>query len=154
MKKGFIQEDLAGGLSDVLGEIRTMLTVAGVIFAFLLNAVLFVELTDPVEQYLVLLSFFCTLLTIMIFAMPVLYHHVRFPFKNKEKFILRSHAFILMGLGLFFITLFLTLSLAFYRKLGNYSFLLSAITFFFLAIVYYERSNIFRLEERLVHSKF
>ncbi len=146
-------EELTAGLSDVLSEVRTLLTVAGLLFAFLLNSLFFANFKDPAQDYLLLASVFSSLITIMVFAMPVFYHHVQFPYKDKKKFILRSHSFILLGLALFFVTLFLTLVIAFYNKLGVWSFAFALATFVVLAVVYKERSKIFFLEEKIISKK-
>jgi len=139
------EEKLTADLSDVLSECRTMITTVGLIFAFLLNVALLVKLSDTVADTLLWVSIWTSLVSLLLFSMPVIYHHLQFPYKSKEKFILRSHNFISWGMLPFMATLFLGLTLAFYQKLGNWAFVLSIVTFLILAFVYRERTRTIRL---------
>ncbi len=141
--------ELTGSLTDVLSESRTMLSAVGLIFAFLLNASLFLQpdQTRPEEFLLLLAALSSSMLALMLFSMPVIYHHLEFPYRNVEKFVLRSHNFISWGMGFFVVTIFLGLALAFYRKLGPNAFLFAGAIFALLALIYRVRSR-----EILVHA--
>jgi len=134
-------EKLTADLSDVLSECRTMITTVGLIFAFLLNVALLVKFGDPIADALLWIAVWTSLVSVILFSMPVIYHHIQFPYKSKEKFILRSHNFIVWGMFPFIVTLFLGLTLAFYQKMGFGAFGLSLATFLILTIIYHERSK-------------
>jgi hypothetical protein len=66
--------------------------------------------------------------------MPVIYHHIQYPYKDLQKFKIRSHRFIIFGLIPAGITLFLGLELALSSIIDRFhAFMLAAIPF---AIVY------------------
>jgi hypothetical protein len=66
--------------------------------------------------------------------MPVIYHHIQYPYKDLHKFKIRSHRFIVFGLIPAGITLFLGLELALSSILDRFpAFMLVAIPF---AVVY------------------
>ncbi len=135
--------ELTRSLTDVLAESRTLVSAVGFIFAFLLNAALFLQF-DPArtnEFLLLLAALFCSLIALMLFSMPVIYHHLEFPYRNQEKFILRSHNFLSWGLAFFVLTMFLGLTLAFYRTLGWNAVFFAVATFLFLAVIYRLRSR-------------
>ncbi|NYZ75609.1 hypothetical protein H0O03_05095 [Candidatus Micrarchaeota archaeon] len=134
-------ERLTADLSDVLSECRTMITTVGLIFAFLLNVALIIRFSDAIADALLWIAIWTSLVSVILFSMPVIYHHIQFPYKSKEKFILRSHNFIVWGMFPFMVTLFLGLTLAFYQKLGVWAFGLSLLTFSILALIYHERSK-------------
>jgi hypothetical protein len=65
-----------------------------------------------------------------LFAMPVVYHHLQYPYKNLEKFKVRSHRFIILGLIHSGITLYLGIEIALGSVLNtSMSFVLAAIPF-------------------------
>ncbi|HII39491.1 TPA: hypothetical protein HA318_05845 [Candidatus Micrarchaeota archaeon] len=139
-------EHLTAHLSDVLAECRTMITTVGIIFGFLLNVALTVKFQDPIADTLLWIAVWTSLVSVMLFSMPVIYHHAQFPYKSREKFILRSHTFMIWGLLPFLVTLFLGLTLAFYQKLGTMAFALSLFTFLILGLIYHERNRTLTLE--------
>ncbi|MFA6048645.1 MAG: DUF6328 family protein [Candidatus Micrarchaeia archaeon] len=142
--------ELTHNLTDVMAEGRTMLSAVGLLFAFLLNTAIVYEqsATHPNEFLILLSALLLSAVSLMLFSMPVIYHHLEFPYRNQEKFILRSHNFISWGLVFFVITVFLGLALAFYRKLGWYSFLLALATFAFLGVIYRLRAKEFFVRNR------
>ncbi|MEW5955188.1 MAG: DUF6328 family protein [Candidatus Micrarchaeota archaeon] len=142
---GVSEERLTADLSDVLSECRTMITTVGLIFAFLLNVALLVQFSDRVADTLLWIAIWTSLVSLLIFSMPVIYHHLQFPYRSKEKFILRSHNFILWGMIPFMATLFSGLTLAFYQKLGAWAFAVSIVTFIILAVIYHERTRTIKL---------
>jgi hypothetical protein len=70
--------------------------------------------------------------------MPIIYHHLEYPYIDFEKFRQRSRRFILFGLIPAMITLFLGLQLAMSFLVGNIvvSFLLGAIPFVLIYVFY------------------
>jgi hypothetical protein len=70
--------------------------------------------------------------------MPVIYHHLEFPYIDFEKFKERSHRFILYGLVPAMITLFLGIELAMSSVLRNntFAYLLGIIPFVMIGVFY------------------
>jgi hypothetical protein len=58
-----------------------------------------------------MISLFAITLAVSLFAMPVVYHHVQYPYRDLEKFKLRSHRFIKFGIIPAAIILYLGLEL-------------------------------------------
>lgn len=66
--------------------------------------------------------------------MPVIYHHLQYPYTDIEKFKIRSHRFIMFGLIPAGITLYLGLEIALSSVMApGYAFALAAVPF---AMVY------------------
>jgi hypothetical protein len=57
-------------------------------------------------------AFFSITVAISLFVMPVIYHHVQYPYHDIEKFKKRSHRFVIFGLIPAGITLYLGLAIA------------------------------------------
>jgi hypothetical protein len=70
--------------------------------------------------------------------MPVIYHHIQYPYKDLDKFKIRSHRFIIFGLIPAGITLFLGLELALSSILDRFPAIILAALPFVLAIYYLE----------------
>ena len=69
--------------------------------------------------------------------MPVIYHHIQYPYKDLDKFKIRSHRFIVFGLIPAGITLFLGLELALSSILDRFpAFILAAIPFVLVYILF------------------
>jgi hypothetical protein len=119
----------------VLKESALLTTFAGILFGFLLE----ISINTPKdfalgERIILLLSLFSITIAASLFVMPVIYHHVQYPYKDLQKFKIRSHRFIIFGLIPAGITLFLGLELALSSILDRFpTFLLAAIPF---AVVY------------------
>jgi hypothetical protein len=119
----------------VLKESALLTTFAGILFGFLLE----ISINTPKdfalgERIILLLSLFSITIAASLFVMPVIYHHVQYPYKDLQKFKIRSHRFIIFGLIPAGITLFLGLELALSSILDRFpAFLLAAIPF---AVVY------------------
>jgi hypothetical protein len=64
------------------------------------------------NKIILLLSLFSITIAASLFVMPVIYHHIQYPYKDLQKFKIRSHRFIIFGLIPAGITLFLGLELA------------------------------------------
>jgi len=119
------------------------------LFGFLLS----ISINAPKEfgaldSIILMIALFSITFPVSLFAIPVIYHHLSYPYKNFEKFKLRSHRFIIFGIIPAAITLYLGLYLGLDLglKLGFQSlntdylaFLLSAIPFIFIFIVFRER---------------
>jgi len=137
--------DVARALSDVLAELRTLLTVAGVIFGFLLTASIYQVSFPPAKQALFVSAIIASVLSIGILSIPIIYHHVQFPYTNKEKFIARSHQFITLAFAPFILMFFLITTFILFDFFGYYALLISFLLLAAFVAIYASRKMIFRL---------
>jgi len=127
-------DDLVRDYNTVLRECSVLVVISGILFGFLLNITVNVpEGHGIVNMVTLLAAMFSITVAITFFAMPVIYHHLQYPYTDIEKFKLRSHRFILFGLVPMGITLYLGLAIALSSLLGEFAFIPAAFPF---AIVY------------------
>ena len=97
-KENDIKEDIIKDYNSIIKESALLTTVSGFLFGFLLNiSINSPKGFDPLES-IVLISLFAITLAVSLFAMPVVYHHLQYPYRDLEKFKLRSHRFIKFGI--------------------------------------------------------
>lgn len=136
---------------SILRESSLLMTVAGILFGFLLNISVNSpsEFTD-VNKALLMIALFSITVSTLSFSMPVIYHHIQYPYKRFEKFQQRSHRFIVFGIIPFIVTLYISLSSAIllliqrsmlYPSENAYSisFSLSSMPFIILILLYLKR---------------
>lgn len=132
------EDRLAQGYDTILKESALLTTFAGILFGFLLE----ISINTPKDfalgdKIILLLSLFSITIAASLFVMPVIYHHIQYPYKNLDKFKIRSHRFIVFGLIPAGITLFLGLELALSSLLDRFSaFMLAAIPFVVVYILF------------------
>lgn len=86
-------------------------------------------------------------IAVSLFVMPVIYHHLQYPYKDVDKFKKRSHGFISFGLIPAGVTLYLSLELGIELGLrlhlsaidDRLAFILYAIPFALVFIIYKKR---------------
>jgi hypothetical protein len=128
------RDDLVRDYGTVLRESSILIVISGILFGFLLNmAVNAPESFSTVNMVALLVAIFSITVAISLFVMPVIYHHMQYPYTDIEKFKLRSHRFILFGMVPAGITLYLGLAIALSSLLGEFAFLPATFPF---AIVY------------------
>lgn len=145
------QDKLTEHYDSILRESSLLMTVAGILFGFLLNISVNspIEFTD-VSKTLLMIALFSITVSTLSFSMPVIYHHLQYPYKRFEKFQLRSHRFIIFGIIPFFLTLYISLSSAillviqrsmmhFSKNVYVISFALSSLPFVILIVLYKKR---------------
>lgn len=89
------------------------------------------------DKIILLLSLFSITIAASLFVMPVIYHHLQYPYKDLDKFKIRSHRFIVFGLIPAGITLFLGLELALSSILDRFpAFILAAVPFVLVYILF------------------
>ncbi|MFA5382906.1 MAG: DUF6328 family protein [Candidatus Micrarchaeia archaeon] len=131
--------DIGKQLNDILGEVRTLTGVIGILFGFLLATAFSAQNLNELENKLLIGALYCSIISLGIFIMPIIYHHLEFPYKNIEKFIKRFHRFTMLGFVPFVLTFFFAIYLAFERLApgnGHIGILAIVIT---LILVYYLR---------------
>jgi len=133
------KDELAKDYGAVLRESAILTSFSGFLFGFLLN----ISITSSIEfalidKIILLLALFSITISVSLFIMPVIYHHLEYPYLDIEKFKQRSHRFTLFGLIPAMITLFLGLQLATRSLVGNIgvSFLLGIIPFVLIYVFY------------------
>lgn len=110
------------------------MVLSGILFGFLLNmAVNAPENFGTVNMVALLVAVFSITVAILLFVMPVIYHHLQYPYTDIEKFKRRSHRFIIFGMVPAGITLYLGLAIALSSLLGEFAFIPAVVPF---AIVY------------------
>lgn len=127
-------DDLVRDYNTVLRECSVLIVISGILFGFLLNiSINMPENFSTINMVVLIVAMFSITVAVSVFAMPVIYHHLQYPYTDIEKFKLRSHRFILFGLVPMGITLYLGLAIALSSLLGEFAFIPAAFPF---AIVY------------------
>jgi len=133
------KDKLTGDYGAILRESAILITFSAFLFGFLLN----ISITsssgfDLLDKIILLLALFSITISISLFIMPVIYHHLEYPYIDFEKFKERSHRFTLFGLIPAMITLFLGLELAMTSLVTNHivAFLFGAIPFALIYVFY------------------
>jgi len=121
----------------VLKESAVLTTFGGVLFGFLLNISIrgANQLPYP-ERIILVLALFSVTIAVLLFVMPVIYHHVQFPYTDIDKFKKRAHRFILFGLVPTIVTLYLGMILAFSPLIDTLAYFVAGLPFLFVYILY------------------
>jgi hypothetical protein len=91
----------------VLRESGLMTTVAGIVFGFIVNISTNQQPDfDTIDEVILTISLFSVFIATLLFSMPVIYHHIQYPYSRFDKFQLRSHRFIVFGIFPFFFTMY------------------------------------------------
>jgi ABC-type uncharacterized transport system permease subunit len=121
----------------VLKESAVLTTFGGVLFGFLLNiSIRGANQLSSLERIILVLALFSITIAVSFFLMPVIYHHVQFPYTDVDKFKRRAHRFILFGLIPTVVTLYLGMILAFSPLLDNLAYFVAVLPFLFIYILY------------------
>jgi len=116
-------------IGDVLAEARLFTTVSGILFGFLLTASVAdtSQLPGVIQRILLLLALVCTASATLMFILPPLYHHLRFPMDQKQRaqFFWRSHKFLVWGIIPLYAGVYFSVFLALYSLIGAYAVILA-----------------------------
>ena len=86
------EDALVQDYNTILRESSLLTTFAGILFGFLLEiSVNAPESFDISDRIVLLIALFSITVAISFFVMPVVYHHMQYPYKDSEKFKQRSH---------------------------------------------------------------
>jgi hypothetical protein len=131
------KDKLIKDYDTILKEAALLTTFTGILFGFLLNiSVTSSQVLDLGEQIVLAIALFSITIATSLFIMPVVYHHIQFPYESIEKFKGRAHRFIIFGLIPTAITLYLGIILAFSPIIGSFAFILAALPFILVSILY------------------
>ena len=125
-----------------------MSSVAGIISGFLLN----ISINSPTgfsaeDSLILMISLYSITIAVSLFVMPVVYHHIQYPYIDIDKFKIRSHKFIKFGLIPGAITMYLGLVLGLKFGLNNgvgpfyehFSYILAIVPFVLVYIFFRKR---------------
>lgn len=132
------EDALVQDYNTILRESSLLTTFAGILFGFLLEiSINAPESFDISDRIVLLIALFSITVAISFFVMPVVYHHMQYPYKDLEKFKQRSHKFIIFGLLPAIFTLFLGLELALSSIIDRFpAFVLAALPFMLVYIFF------------------
>ena len=132
------RDRLVQDYGTVLRESAVLTTFAGILFGFLFNTS--VSAKDSLifaDRVSLLVALFSITVAVSLFVMPVIYHHLQYPYTDIEKFKIRSHRFITFGLIPAGITLYLGLEIALSSVMApGYAFALAAVPFVMVYIFF------------------
>jgi len=107
-------DNLVQDYGTVLRESAVLTAFAGILFGFLFNTSVVASGSLVISDRIsLLIALFSITVAISLFIMPVIYHHLQYPYRDIEKFKQRSHRFMIFGLLPAGITLYLGLEIAF-----------------------------------------
>ncbi len=125
----------------VVRESALLTTFGGILFGFLLN----ISINNPgdfslINKITLLIALYSITIAISLFVMPVVYHHVQYPYKDLEKFKERSHRFMMFGIIPAGVTLYLALEIALSLTVGEaIAFGLAAVPFLLVYVLFKKR---------------
>jgi hypothetical protein len=122
----------------LLRESAVLTAFAGIIFGFLFNVATDVPQSfSPINTVVLLVALFSITVAVSLFVMPVVYHHLQYPYQDIEKFKSRSHRFIIFGLFPAGLTLYLGLEIALTSVMAEpFAFVLASVPFVLVYILF------------------
>ena len=134
------RDELLTDYNAIIRESALLIAFTGILFGFLLNmSVSFAGSFAFINQVTLMVAIFSITVAISLFILPVVYHHVNFPYRNLEKFKKRAHKFMLFGFIPTGITLYLSLEIALSSFIGIWAFALSALPFVLVYVLFLNR---------------
>jgi hypothetical protein len=143
-KSGRDEEDVRDALvkdyGTALRESTLLTTFSGLLFGFFLN----ISITSAKQftfsyKIIILIALFNIMIAMCLFVMPVIYHHIEFPYRDVTKFIRRSHRFIVFGFLPTGISLYLGMVLAFSQIINDYAYLVAVVPFLLVLVLFQMR---------------
>lgn len=91
-------KDISSSYDTILKESAALTTFSGILFGFIRN----ISINPPgtfsyIDKILLLITLYTITTAACLFVMPIIYHHIQYPYGDLEKFRKRSHRFILSG---------------------------------------------------------
>ena len=134
-------KDISTSYDTILKESAALVTFSGILFGFILN----ISINPPdnfsyIDKILLLITLYAITIAACLFVMPIIYHHLQYPYHDFEKFRKRSHRFILYGLIPVGITLIIALGISSSLLINKSIFIpLSLIPFILILVLYLKR---------------
>jgi hypothetical protein len=131
------RDKLIRDYGTVIRESGLLTTFAGILFGFLLN----ISVNSPedfgfINRITLLVALFSITIAVSLFILPVIYHHLEYPYRDLEKFKERSHRFTIFGLIPAGITLYLGLEIALSSMLSTFAFIVATVPFIMVYIFF------------------
>ena len=106
-------DKLINNYDTILKESVILTTLSEISFGFMLQ----ISINSPhsfsfFHKLLIMISLYSISIATSLFIMPVIYHHLQYPYQDIQKFKTRSHKFILFGLFHVGITLYIGLTVS------------------------------------------
>ncbi len=140
-----MEDKLVQRYDTILKESALLSTFSGILFGFLLNMAINVPNNFAfIDSITLIIALYSITVAASLFIMPVVYHHLQYPYGDLDKFKSRSHRFILLGLIPAGITLYLGLELAIHSLslLGSIeSFILASLPFILVYFLFRARKH-------------
>jgi Family of unknown function (DUF6328) len=135
------EDRLIVGYDTIVRESALLTTTGGILFGFLLD----ISINPPesfstTNRITLLVALYSITIAISLFVMPVIYHHLQYPYRDLGKFKERSHRFMMFGLIPAGLTLYLALEIALSFTVGReIAFGLAAIPFCLVYVLFKKR---------------
>ena len=138
-----MDDKLVQRYDTILKESALLSTFSGILFGFLFNMAINVPNNFAfIDSITLIIALYSITVAASLFVMPVVYHHLQYPYGDLDKFKSRSHRFILLGLIPAGITLYLGLELAIHSLLGIIeSFILASLPFILVYFLFRARKD-------------
>jgi hypothetical protein len=125
---------------SVVRESALLTTFSGILFGLLLE----ISVNQPdefpfVSKVTLLVAITSMTIAISLFVMPVIYHHLQYPYKDLNKFKKGAHKFLMFGFLPAGLTLYLCLELALSSLANELAFVVAAIPFVFIFALFQKR---------------
>ena len=135
------EDKLIQRYDTILKESALLSTFSGILFGFLLNMAINVpENFAFIDMITLIAALYSTTVAASLFVMPVIYHHLQYPYGSFDKFKSRSHRFIILGLIPAGLTLYLGLELAIHSLMGSVeSFIFASLPFILVYFLFRAR---------------
>jgi hypothetical protein len=133
------QDSLVTDYRTILAELALLTTVSVLLFGFLLASASAAE--SGLQEWIYSAAVVMVASATMVFILPVVYHHVQFPYEDFEKFQLRSHFWIVAGSPLLGCGLYLSLCLAIWALFDAVALVIAALPILAAVIVFVLRKG-------------
>lgn len=119
------EDGLVENYRTILNELSLLTTVSVLLFGFLLASAGIADTRAEEIIYAVAIVLVAT--ATLVFVLPVIYHHLQYPYHDFEKFQERTHAWMVLGLPLLAGGLHLSLSLAIWSLLSEWALVVAGV---------------------------
>jgi uncharacterized membrane protein len=132
-----VRDALVKDYGTALRESALLTTFSGLLFGFLLNiSIASARQFTFSYQIIILIALFSIMVAMSLFVMPVIYHHIEFPYRDVTKFIRRSHRFMLFGFLPTGVSLYLGMVLAFSQVINDSAYVVAVVPFLLVLVLF------------------
>jgi Family of unknown function (DUF6328) len=126
---------------SILTELSLLTTVSVLLFGFLLTVTTRDGLSVA-QDWLLFVALISIATATIVFVLPVAYHRVQYPYGDWEKFQVRSHGFITVGLPIFMIGFYASIALACWERFEWFSFIAAGAPIAFGGAIFLTRRQL------------